>query len=175
MGGKSSSSSSTETSTENVTSTASATGSAGDVVQGQTITINQDLPDEAVNVFKQLVDAQNNAIGLAEKAGALAATTLARANDILAGVVRDSQIGGERSQNLVATTSARALDVVTNLTKNLSEFVAESGKQTATDIKDFASQAATPDVNLYTQNQKIIGYIIGTAALVGVVWAWRRK
>lgn len=63
MGGKSSSSAdSTQTTT---TSTATSTGTVGDVVQGQTININQEVPSEVVDIFSQLVD-------LAKGAGQLA-------------------------------------------------------------------------------------------------------
>jgi hypothetical protein len=66
-GGKSSSDSSSQTSTQ--TSTGTATGTVGDVVQGQQITINQDLPDAAVDVFKQLVALSGQAIEIAAVAG----------------------------------------------------------------------------------------------------------
>ena len=59
-GGKSSSSS--ESNTQTTTSTATATGVVGDLVQGQLITINEQLPDAAVDVFNQLVNLAGQAL-----------------------------------------------------------------------------------------------------------------
>lgn len=68
MGGKSSSSnkSSQETNSQ------SASGVVGDVVQGQSVTINQELPDNAVDVFKQLVGLVGQSLDLVEEAGGAA-------------------------------------------------------------------------------------------------------
>jgi len=67
MGGKSSSSSSAQTTTQ--TTTATASGTVGDVLQGQHIVINQDLPDTVAQVFKQLVGLTEYTIGVASDAG----------------------------------------------------------------------------------------------------------
>lgn len=69
MGGKSSSSSSSSNST--TTTTGSATGTVGDVFQGESITITENLPDNAVDVFRQLVELAGQAIDVgANAAGA---------------------------------------------------------------------------------------------------------
>lgn len=73
-GGKSSSSSAT--SSETNTSSATSTGVVGDVLQGQNITVNQELPDQAVDVFKQLVALNEKTIDLAAAAGNKAIETV---------------------------------------------------------------------------------------------------
>ena len=73
-GGSSSSSSATETTTNTSTATASGVVS-GDVLQGQNIQVTNELSDEAVEVFRQLVGFANNAINLAAEAGSLAIST----------------------------------------------------------------------------------------------------
>lgn len=72
-GGKSSSSS--NTTTENTTSSATSTGVVGDVLQGQYITVTEELPDAAVDVFKQLVDLVGQSIDVAAAAGEKAIDT----------------------------------------------------------------------------------------------------
>lgn len=76
-GGKSSSSSSTAS--ETTTTTGSATGVVGDVFQGETIAIHQELPDAAVDVFSQLIDLAGQSIGLAGAAGEKAINTASEA------------------------------------------------------------------------------------------------
>lgn len=68
MAGGKSSSSSNSTSTTN-TSSATSTGVVGNVLQGQDITVNQELPDQAVEVFKQLVDLNAKTLDIAAAAG----------------------------------------------------------------------------------------------------------
>lgn len=67
-GGKSSSSN--QSTQETVSSNAN--GVVGDVYQGKDITINQELPDAAVEVFKQLVSLTGQSLDLAEAAGTVA-------------------------------------------------------------------------------------------------------
>lgn len=68
MGGGKSSSESNTSSTTN-TSSATTTGNTGQVLQGQNINVNQELPDQAVEVFKQLIDLNTKTIDLAAAAG----------------------------------------------------------------------------------------------------------
>jgi hypothetical protein len=72
MGGSSKSDSSSTSTQETTTTNASVTGAAGDVVQGQQVTINQELPDQAVDVFTQLVGLSTNALKLVEGTGKIA-------------------------------------------------------------------------------------------------------
>lgn len=76
-GGKSSSS--TSATNETTTSTATSTGTVGDVVQGQTISITQEFPDQAVEVFKQLVE-------FATGAGQAAVDVVKKSNETVAAV-----------------------------------------------------------------------------------------
>lgn len=73
-GGKSSSSS--NTTTETTTTTAGATGTVGDVLQGQNITVTDNLPDGAIKVFEQIVDLAELAIDKAGIAGEKAIDTV---------------------------------------------------------------------------------------------------
>lgn len=65
MSGGKSSSSSEQTSSQ---TTATATGTAGDVFQGQTFTINNELPETVVNLFGKLIDLTSQTV---EGAGAI--------------------------------------------------------------------------------------------------------
>lgn len=65
MGGKSSS----KNQSSQETNSQSASGVVGDVVQGQAVTINQELPDNAVDVFKQLVGLVGQSLDFARDAG----------------------------------------------------------------------------------------------------------
>lgn len=77
-GGKSSSSSNTSSSQETTTSTATSTGVVGDVIQGQMITYTENLPDNAVKVFEDLVAFAQGSLGLTERAGQAAIDAAAK-------------------------------------------------------------------------------------------------
>ena len=66
-GGKSSSSA--DSTNQTTTSSASTTGNTGSVLQGQNITINDQLPQSAVDVFKSLVGFADDALSVAAQAG----------------------------------------------------------------------------------------------------------
>jgi len=68
-GGKSSSSSTTQSVQETTSSTATSTGVVGDVIQGQMITYTENLPDNVVDVFKQLVGLSTASLDLTGAAG----------------------------------------------------------------------------------------------------------
>lgn len=68
-GGKSSSSTNTTTTQETTTSSAAATGTVGDVLQGQYVTIQNELPDSVANVFGQLIKLAGQSIDTAAAAG----------------------------------------------------------------------------------------------------------
>lgn len=72
MGGKSSSSNATSSAQTTTTTTGSATGTVGSVYQGQTVNITDQLPESAVNVFKELIHLTGNAIDVAAAAGSKA-------------------------------------------------------------------------------------------------------
>lgn len=66
-GGKSAQSSDTTSTTQ--TTSATATGTVGQVLQGQDIIINQNLPDGVIAVFKELTGLTGKAIDTAASAG----------------------------------------------------------------------------------------------------------
>lgn len=72
MGGKSSSSNDTASNQTTTTTTGSATGTVGSVYQGQTVNVTDQLPQEAVTVFKDLINLTGNAIQIAAEAGGAA-------------------------------------------------------------------------------------------------------
>lgn len=76
MGGKSSSSTATTTSNTTTNTSGSATGVVGDVLQGESITINENVPDNVIDIFKQLVALSENTINLAAEAGGKAIDTI---------------------------------------------------------------------------------------------------
>lgn len=81
-GGKSSSStsSSQETYTQTTSTSSTATGIVGDLFQGQTISITENLPENAVEVFKSLVALSSGAIDIAAQAGGRALDTAEKAS-----------------------------------------------------------------------------------------------
>lgn len=74
MGGKSSSSNSTASTQTTTTTTGSATGTVGSVYQGQTVNITDQFPQQAVDVFHELIQLSGQAIDIAAQAGDKALT-----------------------------------------------------------------------------------------------------
>jgi cell wall-associated NlpC family hydrolase len=74
-GGKSESSTASTQSTE--TTTGSATGTVGDVLQGQTINLNNELSDNALDAYKQLAAITQQSLSMANATGSKAADLIA--------------------------------------------------------------------------------------------------
>lgn len=108
-GGKSSSSTSSSSSKVTTTSSATATANVAPVIQGQTITVNQDLPDAAVDVFKQLVALSGKAVDVAAGAGKTAIEALAA----------NQKASLESTQNLAQATKQPDLTVVAGYQKQV--------------------------------------------------------
>jgi hypothetical protein len=96
-GGKSGSQSSTSSATTSTSSTA--TGVAGDVYQGGSLVINQDVPDAVTEVVKQLVGLSEKSINAAVSAGQAALDINARVTQTAA--QPDVTLAQDRDKNML--------------------------------------------------------------------------
>jgi hypothetical protein len=106
MGGKSSSSNATSSAQTTTTTSGSATGTVGSVYQGQTVNITDNLPDTAVDVFKELIHLTGNAIDVAAGAGEAAL----KSNAALTTTIKQPDValaqGGQKNTQYAITAAA---------------------------------------------------------------------